>query len=361
MNNLIVEAPLNSLSFGNVAFNILREFHKMDLNIGLFPIGNNADLSAFTVSSSFEKWIKNSIDNRWRILASKCPSLKLWHLNGGENRKSPIQNLLTFYECSRPTDIEVAVAKSQNKVLISSNVAAKHFNDAGCDNFQFVPMGFDEDFFKTGKSYLSGVIHFGLMGKFEKRKNTAGIIKAWLKKYGNNNDYQLTCCINNPFFSAEQMSEIIKNLFDGKRYTNINFLPRLKTNNEVNEFLNAIDIDLGGLSFAEGWNLPSFNATCMGKWSIVANHTAHKDWANEDNCILLECDRYVDSADGVFFQHGHDYNQGEFRGYSDEAMVAAFEKAELKIASQKENINGLKLAEQFSYKNTAQKILESFA
>lgn len=359
MKSLIVELPLNSLSFGNVAVNVLREFYKMDLNVGLFPIGK-IDLSAFKLTDDFQKWMQSSIDKRWKMLAERHPSLKLWHFSGGEDRKSSVQNLLTFYECSKPTEVEVAVAASQNKVLISSNTAMELFKTAGCENFEFVPMGFDKDFYVTGKEYLPDVIHFGLMGKFEKRKNTANIIKSWLKKYGNDNRYQLTCCVNNPFFKSDHMSSIIQSLFDGKRYTNINFLPFLKSNEEVNEFMNAIDIDLTGLSLAEGWNLPSFNATCLGKWSIVANHTAHKDWANSENSIQVECDQFVDSEDGVFFREGADYNQGSFSGYSEEAMIESFERAESQIAKQKQNLKGLELAEQFTYKETAQRIVNSF-
>ena len=67
----------------------------------------------------------------------------------------------------------------------------------------------------------------------------------------------------------------------GKTYKNINFLPHLKTNSEMNELYNSIDINLSGLSGAEGWNLPAFNSTCLGKWSIVLNATSHKDWATE--------------------------------------------------------------------------------
>lgn len=359
MNSLIVEAPLNSLSFGNVSFNIIREFYKMNLDIGLFPMGN-VDISAYKVDNKFKEYLERSINNRWKILSTKSPSLKLWHFNGGEDRKSHTQNLFTFYECSKPTDIEISVAQSQNKVITSSSYATELFKKAGCDNFTTIPLGFDEDFHCTNKKYLEGVIHFGLMGKFEKRKNTAGIIKAWLAKYGNDNRYQLTCCVTNPFFQPEHMSQIIESVLDGKRYSNINFLPHLKTNQEINELMNAIDIDLTGLSFAEGWNLPSFNTTCLGKWSIVTNATAHKDWATAENSILVECDQFIDSNDGVFFKTGESFNQGSFASYSVDVMVAAFEEAEKRFLSSPKNQNGLELGKVLTYKNTAEQILKTF-
>ena len=109
----------------------------------------------------------------------------------------------------------------------------------------------------------------------------------WISKYGNNNKYQLSICVTNPFFKPEEMNAVLSNCFQGKRYTNINILPYLQKNSEVNDLINSLDIDLTGLSGAEGWNLPAFNATCLGKWSIVLNETSHKDWSNENNCISV--------------------------------------------------------------------------
>ena len=65
------------------------------------------------------------------------------------------------------------------------------------------------------------------------------------------------------------MNALIANALNGRPVGNVNFLPHLPKNSEVNEFINSIDIDLSGMSGAEGWNLPSFNATCLGKWSLV--------------------------------------------------------------------------------------------
>ena len=44
---LVVEAPINSLSFGNVSVNFLREMYKKQMDIALFPIGEQASLDAF--------------------------------------------------------------------------------------------------------------------------------------------------------------------------------------------------------------------------------------------------------------------------------------------------------------------------
>ena len=186
--NLILEAPLNSLSFGNVSFNIIRELHKLDVNLGIFPTGD-PDLSAFDVSDDLDGYIKDAINNRWKLLNKHTPTFKLWHLNGSENRKTKDQHLFSFYECSEPTDLELKIASLQDNVIFSSRYAENLFKEKGLNNTKFIPLGFDEDFHITGKEYLKDVIHFGLMGKYENRKHTKKIIQTWLKKYGNNSKY----------------------------------------------------------------------------------------------------------------------------------------------------------------------------
>ena len=351
---LNLELPLNSLSFGNVSFNILRELYKRNEKICLFPIGEKADLNAFEPEDSFKDWMSNSINERWGSYSVDNPSLKLWHINGSDNRKSRIQNLYTFYECSEPTEIELSLLRNQDKVFFSSSYACNTFKDKGLNNCSFIPVGFDPDFKKEEVPKPDG-IQFLLMGKFESRKRTSKIIKTWLKKYGNNPKFTLNLCVTNPFFKPEDMQKILASTFEGKSYNNVNILPYLKTNKEVNMLMNVCDIDLTGLSGGEGWNLPAFNMTCLGKWSIVLNATSHKDWANSENSILLEPSGTIPAEDGVFFHKNSQFNQGVFYDWEEENAISAMEHAVTKCSN--ENVNGVNLSQQFSYENMVSLIL----
>lgn len=152
------------------------------------------------------------------------------------------------------------------------------------------------------------------------------------------------------------MESILRETLGGKAYGNINFLPFLPQNAQVNDFLNSIDIDIGGMSGAEGWNLPSFNASCLGKWSIVLNSTSHKDWATKENCILVEPDGKEEIYDNMFFHKGAAFNQGSMYTFDEEEFVSAMEKAE--SICRNENNEGIKLRNKFTYKNTLERILE---
>ena len=346
---VLVDAPLNSLSLGNVSYNIIRELIDKGHDVGIFPVSGKVDLSAYDVPDYLAQKINEGIQNRFDYLSKDIPSLRVWHLNGSEDRKNSNQYLYTFYECNQPTDVERKLCDAQTETIFSSSCSAKMFGA------NFIPLGFDKDFFNTKKQYLQNIVHFGLMGKFEKRKHTAEILRAWAKKYGNNNKYQLTCCITNPFFKQEEMNHMINACLEGKRYTNINFLPYLSKNAEVNDLLNSIDIDLTGLSGGEGWNLPSFNATCLGKWSVVLNATSHKDWANKENSILIDPSGEVESEDKKFFIKGSSFNQGTFYSVTEDEMISAMEEAEKKVGQT--NTEGQKLADNFTYSKTVDSIL----
>lgn len=357
MKNIIYRGALNSLSFGNVSYNILRELYRKEYQVAFFPFGTSLNFESFdSIDPDFQKWIVSMSQNRFHLAKKDIPTLSQWHLSGSENTISKNNTLLTFYELDKPTLIEKSIAELQDHCVFSSKHSYEQFKDIGCENIDYVSIGFDEDFHVTDKTYLEGVAHFGIIGKFEKRKNTAQIIKNWANKYGNNYDYQLSCCVNNPFFKEEDMNNLIAQTLEGKSYGNINFLPRLKTNSEVNEFMNSIDIDLSGLSGAEGWNLPAFNTTALGKWSIVMNHTAHKDWANSKNSILIKPDNLEPVYDNIFFKPNQPFNQGNFNTISDETMIKCFEKSEKFIG--KKNTEGLKLQSKFTYKKTLNKLLK---
>ena len=313
MNKINFSAPINSLSFGNVSINMLRSFYNLGVDVSFFQIGKSLDFSSYDkLDGKIKDWILSCSEKKFDNLSPDTPSLKMWHINGSEYGIGRRQHLYTFYECDKPTKSEIGTCKVQEKTIFSSSHAKKCFDDKGCTNTEYVPIGFDPDFYETDKDYLHGRINFGIVGKFEKRKHTAKIINLWAQRYGNNNDYQLTCCVTNPFFKSEQMAQVLAQCTGGKSYKNINFLPYLKTNSEMNDLYNSIDINLSGLSGAEGWNLPAFNSTCLGKWSVVLNATSHKDWANKENSILVDPDGQEPIYDGVFFQEGHESNQGNF-------------------------------------------------
>jgi len=83
MKKIILKAAFNSLSFGNVSYNIARELYRQDYKVSLFPIGDNFDFSAFDkLDDDFRKWLEASANTRLTTISRDIPSLSIWHLNG---------------------------------------------------------------------------------------------------------------------------------------------------------------------------------------------------------------------------------------------------------------------------------------
>ena len=103
----------------------------------------------------------------------------------------------------------------------------------------------------------------------------------------------------------------------------------------------------------------SLNATCLGKWSIVLNATAHKEWANADNSIIVEPNGEQDAEDGVFFRNNTEFNQGTFFTFDEEQLISAMEIAENKVGQI--NTCGTLLGQTFTYKSALEGILSKIS
>ncbi len=155
--------------------------------------------------------------------------------------------------------------------------------------------------------------------------------------------------------NKDQQLETLKNVFGGKIPYNINILPFQAKNKTFNEVLNFIDIDLSGMSCAEGFGLPHFTCGALGKTALSLNAHAHVDFNQSDNFIKVEADGMKDIYDGVFFKEGLDYNQGEIFNWSEETFFEGIQKS-LDFHESGAIINS-DLSERFTVDNTVDALL----
>ena len=350
--------PVNAVSFGQVSVGILREIYKRKLEPCLFLIGSQADLSVYNTDTNFNKWIQTCADKSIKYHSRSNPVFKLWHLNGSLESYSNKQVLLTFYELDSPTSEEINIIKNNDKVLVSSEYSRNVFKDVGLTNVEYLPLAFDSDSFsvKSNSKVLNDRITFNVVGKLERRKHHAKIIKAWAMKYGNNKDYYLNCSVFNPFIKAEDQQKLILDILDNKKYFNINFLGFMPTNSIYNDYLNSSDI-IVGMSGAEGWGLPEFNSLCLGKHSVILNAHAYKGWANEENSTLVNPSGKAEAYDGAFFKKGTIYNQGNIFDFDHNEFLKACDIAIDKVKKSRVNTAGIKLQDKFTYEKMIDSIL----
>jgi hypothetical protein len=372
IEKLNVRVACNSLSLGQVGFNIVRELYKRRIKCSIFPYGG-VDLSAYKVDPQFGAWLTKSVNERYTSLDRKIPTLNCWHLRDSELRLSDKQVTLSFHETDQPTNEEVNIVNQQDYTFFSSSWSVDNFLTFGAKNVGFVHLGLDPDFVPAaGSMFPPEVTHWICVGKWEDlRKMTGQKIATWIKRYGGNQSHQLTICVNNPFYQKRRlpdgrvegfdMNDVYARLFGSADWprakpSNVNVLPHLKTNAEMASLYQSADIDLSGISRAEGYNLPAFTATAFGKWSIVTNCSAHKDWATAENSILIEPTGSVKAVDGFFFREGDQFSSGNMFDFAPDAIEEAMIRAE-KLAKTP-NPAGLELGKTLTYKHTVDRILD---
>lgn len=356
--SIALNLPLNSTSLGQVSLSILRELYSRGVEIILFPIGE-IDLSTQNVDQNFQSWIQSVLIKSKISYNRNQPIFKLWHIAGSLESFSKKQILLSFYEVDSPTQFELNTVKNNEQLLLSSNYAVDVFQNNGCDNVKFLPLGFDKvHFSKIENNKNRSEIHFGLAGKLEpQRKRHLKVLQSWVKKYGNKHGYVLNCAIFNHFLDPNMQSQIIGNALNGRRYWNINFLPYMPENSAYNKFINNNDIILA-MSGGEGWGLPEFQSVALGKHCVGLNAHSYKDWMTKENSVLINPSSKIPVYDNIFFKQGMDVNQGNIFDWNEDEFITGMEEVEKRFKVNAENTAGLELQEKFTYSKMVDSILE---
>ena len=364
INRLIFEAPLNNLSMGNVSINLLLEMWKKKIDVLYLPIGQ-PEIGNFNLPEEFKVWLQNAGNRFLKEFKKADVHLKNWHLNGSHAWISDKRYLLTYHECSEATHEEINIVKNTTKTFFCGNYSSPIFKNF-TDNVGNFNLGFDANSFqKTDKKYFNdNRIQWFLGGKSEARKNSLQVLSLWAKKFGKKEGesykpgeriHFLNVCIFNPFYDVKIQEQQIAQALGGVRYCNIQLFPFLGRE-QFSDLLNSSNIDLTGLSSAESWNLPSFNMTCLGKWSIVLNATGHKAWANNNNSIQVSPNGMRSCVDNMFFQPNSPFNRGQFYTFDNDEVINAMDKAAEKADTL--NVEGEKLTTEFTYEKSLDNILK---
>jgi glycosyltransferase involved in cell wall biosynthesis len=335
----------------------MRGFFNKNISPCLFPITGQIDLSTSTQDKQFFDYISKCAQKANKEHSRDIPTFKLWHLNQGLDSFSKVNNLLTFYELDEPTPSEINIAKNADNLFFTNKYTQDIFNQYGISS-TVIPLAFDRYSFKklNKKFFQDDRIVFNLCGKFEKRKNHEKIIKAWVKKFGNNKKYYLQCALYNPFLDERGNRDNFVRSVDGKNYPNVQFLGHMPTNALYNDYLNSGNIIIG-MSGAEGWGLPEFQSLALGKQGVILNAHSYKEWANEKNSVLVEPNGKIPAYDGVFFKPNEEFNQGNIFDFCEDDFISGCEQAIEKYNKNNLNSEGIKLQEDFSLEKTLDKLL----
>lgn len=356
--SITVEAPLNSLSLGQVTIGLLQEFKKKNIDVNLLPIGNQADLGGYDFQEDFKVWLKGCIEKGLSSFKRTDKALKIWHTQGSHSRVGAESFLYTFHELDSLTNQEINILNQWDKVFVACDFNKGVFNLNGVNNVVTAPLGFSDHFKEVQmKAYPEHMTCWLITGKYEQRKAHNKAIEGWYKKFGKSQNHVLHIACQNPFLKPEEeIKQILQHLKLDHKPFNLNFIPYCPRNSDYNRVLNVSDIVID-MSRGESFSLPSFTCVGLGKHALVHNNTGMKQWATSANSILVPSFGKMDSMDGVFFHKGQMFNQGSYFDWDMAAYEKGLDDVLTRKVVDKVNHEGKKIQTDFTWDQCATTIL----
>jgi hypothetical protein len=362
--------PLNSTSFGNIGISICRQAYLDGHNPCILPIGG-VDLSGQIVDIKFNEWLQKNINKFIKEHNRKTPAIRLWHCNQDALQSiSDEEHFITFIETDSITEYEKNILSQKKTVFVTSNYFKRTCEDYGLNNVKYLQLGFDSFNFKVKdkKYWNDDRIVFNLLGKWERRKGHQKVIQSWLKRFGasrtgEKTKYFLQAALYNPFLvqningqTIDHNARFFKESLGGKEYGNIHFLNWINGNDSYSDFLQSSHAVIG-MGGGENFGAGEFHSVGLGKHSVILNANGFKDWADTNNSCLVQPSGKEDSADGIFFNKGNIFQQGNFFTWNEDDFINKCEECIKRIESNPINNNGLELQER-TYKSALSEILK---
>jgi glycosyltransferase involved in cell wall biosynthesis len=346
MNNLNLYCPINSTGYGITSLNIMKNLSH-DLNVSYFPIGHSVE-----VNSEQDQKIVQDCLIRSSFFDLNAPSLKIWHqhelaakIGNGPYYAYPFFELDTF------TDREKHHLQLPDFIFTASHWGKKVLEDNGIKQPIYVaPLGVDLEIFKDPpkiKLARDSYIFFHI-GKWEARKGHDFLIKSFEAAFTENDNVELWLLPHNPFLSQQETAQWLQLVENCKLKDKIRIFDKLPTQYHLAEFIFHGDCGVF-LSRAEGWNNEILESMALNKPIITTYYSAHTEYCNENNSLLVSVDETEPANDNKWF-----FGHGKWAKFTDAQLEQTVHYMRYVYSNNiRTNTGGLEAAKQYSWKNTA--------
>lgn len=341
-------SPIGYTGYGYAGLNILKSLLELDTEITLYPIGQ-PHIENATDANVIKQCIQN--DSR---LPYNVPCLKIWHqfdlmsrYGSGRYLAFPFFEVDTLpakdrYHLNFPDDIIVSSQWAKDILIDNQIIRPIHIIPLGVDTHIFKPPTEN----KPKHKYV-----FCTIGKWEKRKAHDVIIDCFNQAFEKQDDVELWLVTHNGFLNAEQEAVWLNLVNGSKLREKIKVFPRLPTHEKVAELISHTDCGIY-ISRGEGWNMELLETMAMNKPVIVSNYSAHKEYCNDKNSLLVDIVEKEPAIDNQWFFG--DANWGRIGPDQKDQVIHHMRHVYLNRIST--NVEGLHTAQQHTWLNTAKLI-----
>lgn len=300
-----VIGPVNMLGYGIVTLNIVKALSKQG-KVALWPIG------PVEAHPEEHDLIRSCVENA-QFFDVDSPCLRIYHqfdmaLHAGRG----VHAGLPIFELDTFSELELHHLRSLDHIFVGSQWAKNVIEKNGVGNSRscsVIPFGVDTEIFSPGPSLVDEKTTLFLsIGKWEIRKGHDIICEAFNRAFEPTDDVRLIMNCHNPFLvdpanPAADGNKGWTNLYRTSRLGNkISVIPdRLPTQMDVAKLMNTVDCGLFPAR-AEGWNLELLEMMACGKQVIATDYSAHTQFCDDDNCMLIDTTDLEEAYDGKWFK-----------------------------------------------------------
>jgi glycosyltransferase involved in cell wall biosynthesis len=299
MKKININCPIGKTGYGITSWNICKQLHLMDVEVSLFPIGNNIELNGEEEKPIVQKMFANA-----ELFDPSAPCLKVWHqydlanrIGGGDYYSFPFFELDTF------SKKEVHHMNTCDYMFTTCDWAKRILRNNDVDiPITIAPLGVDTNIFRIPNKIRldNGKYVFAHIGKWEARKAQDFLLKAFETAFDINDNVELWLLPHNPFLKEEELQVWINLVANNKLKDKIKIYNRLPTQYHLADFIYHTDCGIF-LSRAEGWNNEILEFMAMNKPIIATNYSAHTEYCNDKNSFLVDIDDIEVANDGKWF------------------------------------------------------------
>lgn len=289
--------PINSMGYGQSVKNLCLSLSRQGRNFRHYPIGNNQ----YESQEELERLSGHSYLNGYD---PNAPTVKIYHQHdlllsfGGKRIGFPIFELDSF------SKLEQTHLVGCDEIIVCSKWAADIVENLGI-RAKIVNLGYDASIFFQNPTIKRKEITFINIGKWEKRKGHDLLPEIFSKALPQTANYKLWMVNTNPFLSEDETNHW-KYQYHSVLGDKVSFIDRMPTQSALARLINQADCGIYP-SRAEGWNLPLMETMACGVPCIVNNYSAHTEFCNDQNSILIDPVGMESAYDGKWF-----FNQGNW-------------------------------------------------
>jgi glycosyltransferase involved in cell wall biosynthesis len=351
--NINIVSPINQLGYGITGLNITKTLSE-DNNVSLFIIGQPQ------VTNQEDADIISECIKKTHLFDYNAPCIKIWHQHDMAQFAGRGQRIgFPIFELDQFNNIEKHQLQSLDIIFVCSNWAKKVILDnikTSDSKVKVIPLGVDSSIFKPSTMPQGVPTRFFNCGKWEIRKGHDKLVDIFNSAFNEDDNVELFMMCENPFCTEQEQKEWINLYKNSKLGSKIHIIPRQNTQEEVYNIMQQTHCGIFPAR-AEGWNLELLEMMSCGKHVITTDYSAHTEFCNSNNSLLIPIKETETAYDGKWF-HG----QGNWARLDDNAIGYAIQHMKnIHHLNMNNNLlpneDGIKTAREFSWKNTGRKIL----